>query len=105
MVASPENHQRNVKNQATLPIWYVQKKSLKKIFSHILHIFMPYISGFLFYLHFTECLLFCFYLIIMLLNAVASWRDERLKQISHCCFLSVSVVWSQQNLPPSSSVD
>lgn len=84
----------------------MSKGSLQKnLQSHILHILMPCISDFLLYLHFIQCLLFCFHLIIMFLHAVTPWLDERLEQISHCCFSSVSVVWSQQNLPHSSGID
>lgn len=80
------------------------KGDLKKTFGHVLHIFIPCISGFLFYFPLIKCLLFLLHLTVMLLSTVASWLDERLEQISQCCFFSVCVVQSQQNLPHCNSV-
>lgn len=71
---------------------YVSKRRFKKTFGHVLHIFIPCISGFLFYFPLIKCLLFLLHLTVMLLSTVASWLDERLEQISQCCFFSVCVV-------------
>lgn len=77
---------------------YVSKRRFKKTFGHVLHIFIPCISGFLFYFPLIKCLLFLLHLTVMLLSTVASWLDERLEQISQCVFS----VCSLESAKPSS---
>lgn len=59
MVASLENNQGNVKNQAALPIWYVQKKSSENSSESHFAYFYP--------LYLWFCVLFTFYTMSLIL--------------------------------------
>lgn len=105
MAASLGNHQRNVKKSSYPTNMVCPKGDLKKIFRVTFCIFSSSISLLFCFIYVLCNLIIFFHLIIMFLHTAASWLDGRLEQISHCSFLWLSVVWSQQNLPHSSSID